>query len=130
MGDNLNRKNPSGVMAKELDFDIVTSEFELQSHYYIPFRTNILTLKLNNTIKITSTILLYFSGYYFGIKQPKDVYINIKQRNSTKKVTSGFIKLMDRYFKQISLLKEHEFSVVWKIQSDFCIRCLNSVLSS
>ena len=29
-----------GVMVKAMDFSIVISEFELQSHFYVPFRIN------------------------------------------------------------------------------------------
>ena len=29
-----------GVMVKAMDFEIVVSEFELQLHYYVHFRTN------------------------------------------------------------------------------------------
>ena len=34
--------NPRGVVVNMLDCDIVVSEFELQSHSYVHFRTNTL----------------------------------------------------------------------------------------
>ena len=36
-----------GVVAKVLDCDIVRSEFELQSRYYVHFRTNTLGKSMN-----------------------------------------------------------------------------------
>ena len=36
------------MMAKELDSDIVVSEFELQSRYYIHFWTNALAKSMNS----------------------------------------------------------------------------------
>ena len=39
---NLVRVCPRGVMVKVLDCEIVVSEFELQSRYYVHFRTNTL----------------------------------------------------------------------------------------
>ena len=36
------RRYPYGVMVKALDGGIVVSKFELQSHYYVHFRTNTL----------------------------------------------------------------------------------------
>ena len=41
---------PHGVMVKAMDYGIVESEFELQSHYYIPFQTNILGKGMNPLI--------------------------------------------------------------------------------
>ena len=41
------RGNPCGVVANVLNFDIVQSEFELQSNYYVHFRTNILEKDTN-----------------------------------------------------------------------------------
>ena len=38
---------PCGVMVKMMDYGIVVSEFELQSHYYIHFRTNTLRKVMN-----------------------------------------------------------------------------------
>ena len=35
-------RNRHSVMAKPLDYKIVVYEFKFQSHYYIPFQTNIL----------------------------------------------------------------------------------------
>ena len=36
------RSCPPGVMVKAMDSEIVVSEFELQSRYYVHFRTNTL----------------------------------------------------------------------------------------
>ena len=41
---------PSGVMVKEMDCGIVVSEFEVQSRYYIHFRTNALGKGMNPLI--------------------------------------------------------------------------------
>ena len=41
---------PCGVMVKAMDFGIVVSKFELQSHYYIPFRVNTLGKGMNPLI--------------------------------------------------------------------------------
>ena len=41
---------PRGVMVKAMDSGIVESEFELQSCYYIHFRTNILGKGMNPLI--------------------------------------------------------------------------------
>ena len=38
---------PRGVMVKVMDCEIVVSEFELQSRYYIHFRTNTLRKGMN-----------------------------------------------------------------------------------
>ena len=35
------RGSPHGVMAKMLDSDFEVSKFQLHSHYYVHFRTNI-----------------------------------------------------------------------------------------
>ena len=40
-------EGPRGVMVKALDCEIVVSEFELQSHYYVHFRTNTLGKGMN-----------------------------------------------------------------------------------
>ena len=41
---------PHGVMVKAMDSGIVVSEFELQSHYYVHFRTNTLGKGMNPRI--------------------------------------------------------------------------------
>ena len=41
---------PRGVMVKEIDCGIVSSKFELQSNYYIHFRTNTLGKGMNPLI--------------------------------------------------------------------------------
>ena len=41
---------PGGVMVKALDCEIVVSEFELQSCYYIHFRTNTMEKGMNTLI--------------------------------------------------------------------------------
>ena len=38
---------PRGVMVKAMDCEIVESEFELQSHYYVHFQTNTLGKSMN-----------------------------------------------------------------------------------
>ena len=48
---------PSGVVAYMLDYDIVVSEFELQSRYYVLFRTNILGI-FSYVLNNISTVLL------------------------------------------------------------------------
>ena len=40
-------EGPRGVMVKAMDYGIVESEFELQSCYYIHFRTNTLGKGMN-----------------------------------------------------------------------------------
>ena len=47
---SVQRGCPRGVMAKAFDCGIVVSEFELQSHYYVPFRTNTLGKGMNRVI--------------------------------------------------------------------------------
>ena len=39
-----------GIVANLLDGDIVVNEFELQSHYYVHFRTNTLEMAMNHLI--------------------------------------------------------------------------------
>ena len=41
---------PCGVIVKAMDYGIVVSEFELQSHYYVRFRTNTLGKRMNTFI--------------------------------------------------------------------------------
>ena len=41
---------PRSVMVKAMDCGIVISEFELQSHYYVHFRTNTLGKGMNPII--------------------------------------------------------------------------------
>ena len=41
---------PRGVMVKAMDCRIVVSEFELQSRYYVHFRTNTLAKGMNPLI--------------------------------------------------------------------------------
>ena len=36
----LRRVSSSGVVANVMDYDLVISEFELPSHFYVHFRTN------------------------------------------------------------------------------------------
>ena len=63
-----------GVVVNFLGWDIVVSEFKLQSRYYVHFRTNTLG-KGTNTIIHTQILclivpLLSFFGDGFGIKLP------------------------------------------------------------
>ena len=41
---------PRSVMVKAIDYEIVVSEFELQSRYYVHFRTNTLDKGMNPLI--------------------------------------------------------------------------------
>ena len=56
--------SPRGVVANVLDGNFVVSEFELQSHYYIHFRTNSLGERYeppyttSNGLYSTTTVLL------------------------------------------------------------------------
>ena len=62
---------PRGVMVKALDCGIVVSEFELQLHYYVYFRTNTLGKYMNPLILTAIGLivpLLFFSKDGFGIK--------------------------------------------------------------
>ena len=45
-----NRGCPCGGMVKAMDYGIVVSEFELQSSYYVQFRTNTLGKGMNPLI--------------------------------------------------------------------------------
>ena len=56
------RRGSCGVMVKVLDGGIVVSEFVLQLHYYVHFRTNTLGKGIN------PLILLFFKKDGFGIK--------------------------------------------------------------
>ena len=38
--------SPSGIVVNMLDSDIEVSDFELQSHYYVPFQTNCVSYEL------------------------------------------------------------------------------------
>ena len=44
------RRSPCNIVANMLDCDIVVSKFELQSHYYIHFKTNALRKGINPLI--------------------------------------------------------------------------------
>ena len=46
----ITRECPRGVMVKAMDCGIVVSEFELQSRYYVHFRTNTLGKGMNPLI--------------------------------------------------------------------------------
>ena len=55
--DSFNKKvthkplgSPCGVMVKALAYGVVVSEFELQSRYYVHFRTNTLEKGINPLI--------------------------------------------------------------------------------
>ena len=43
---------PRGVMVKAMDYETVVSEFELQSHYHVHFRTNTLGKGMNPLILV------------------------------------------------------------------------------
>ena len=62
---------PRVVMVKAMDYGIVVSEFEIQSRYYVHFRTNTLGEGINPLIlpamgQIVSLLLFYNDG--LGIK--------------------------------------------------------------
>ena len=44
---------PRGFVTTMMDYDIIVSEFELQSHYYVHFRTNTLGKEMNILIPPT-----------------------------------------------------------------------------
>ena len=44
------RGYPRGVMVKAMDCGIIVNEFELQSHYYVRFRTKTLEQGMNSLI--------------------------------------------------------------------------------
>ena len=68
--------NLRGVMAKVLDCEIVVSEFELQSVYYVHFWTNSFGKDMNlsilacNGLNNTTTILL--QGWFWYQITPED----------------------------------------------------------
>ena len=75
-------------MVKSLDSRIVVREFELQSRYYIHFRTNILGKGMNPFIlpAMGWTTTVFLKKNAFGIKIPEkvDMPLNNKQnKNST-----------------------------------------------
>ena len=57
-----------GIMVKALDNGIVIREFELQSCYYVYFRTNTLGKGMNPLILPAQVPLLFFLENGFGIK--------------------------------------------------------------
>ena len=62
---------PSGVMVKAMDCEIVVSEFDLQSCYYVHFQTNTLRKGMNPLILPAMgwiVSLLFFLENGFGIK--------------------------------------------------------------
>ena len=68
---NKDQECPRGVMVKAMDCRIVVSEFELQSHNYVHFRTNILEKGMNPHILPAMGLivpLLLFLKDRFGIK--------------------------------------------------------------
>ena len=54
-------ESSQGVMAKILVSDLEVSEFELQSHYNIHFRTNHLQVALTTQISLTLTLSIHLS---------------------------------------------------------------------
>ena len=59
-----NGENANGLVANMLDYDIIVSEFELQSRYYIHFETHTLRRGMRPFILPT----MYLRGYSRGIK--------------------------------------------------------------
>ena len=77
------RGSPYEVVAKVLDCDIVVSEFELQPHYYVHFRTNTLEKGMNLlilTVMGNIISLLFFYKYGFSIKLLTKLDMSFKQR--------------------------------------------------
>ena len=66
------RRSPYGIVANELDCNIVVSEFVLQSRYYIHFQTNTLGKGMNHSHPHSAmdyvVPLLFFSKDDFCIK--------------------------------------------------------------
>ena len=80
--------SPRGAIAEMLDCDIVESEFEPQSFYYVPFRTNILLRIMNPFIPTAmgwsvSQLFFYVDG--FDIKYPRKVEKTFKKTLKLKK---------------------------------------------
>ena len=78
----LSIRSLSGVMANVLDCDILVSEFELQSRYYVYFRINTLGKGMSPLIfpamgKIVSLLFIYKDS--FGIKQPTNAHIPVNK---------------------------------------------------
>ena len=52
MKDITVRRSSRGVVAYVLDFDIVVSEFEIQSCQYVPFRSNVPRKGMNPSLQV------------------------------------------------------------------------------
>ena len=75
-----------GVVAKVLDCNIVASEFELQSSYYVHLRTNTLGKDMNLLILLAMGILLSLFKDSFGIRLPTKVDIALKKKDFSVKI--------------------------------------------
>ena len=71
---------PRAVIVKVLNWGIVVSEFELQSHYYVHLRTNTLILHYPTNDGLNSTITVRLEGRIWHYITHKGWYA-IKQRN-------------------------------------------------
>ena len=79
-----------GVLANILDYDIIISEFELKSRYYVHIRTNLLRKGMNTFIpqpamvEIIPLLLFYKNG--LGFKWPTKVDIPLDKETKNKTV--------------------------------------------
>ena len=64
----MGEQNLRGVVANVLDCDVTVSEFELQLHYYVHFRTNILRKSMNPLTPLALLSPQFFYKDSFGIK--------------------------------------------------------------
>ena len=71
----LSRRSFRSVVANVLDCDIIVSEFELLSYFYVHFRTNTLLFLLCNGLNGTTTVL---SQRWLLFLFPKPLYVYIK----------------------------------------------------
>ena len=76
---------PCGVMVKAMICEIVAHELELQSRYYVHFRTNTLGKGMNPLILPAMGWIapLLFSGNSFGIKLPTKVDMPLNKETLT-----------------------------------------------
>ena len=79
---NVHEGSPYGVVANVLDSDLVVSEFEFQSRYYIHFRTSALEKGMNLLLHPAMSWIIslpYFYNDDFGIKKPTKVDVPLNK---------------------------------------------------